>query len=260
MQIPFLHRPHRNGKPWVKTTHLSLSLPSLPAEFDGYTLAQISDLHLGSWITPEKLAQAVALVNQEHPDLIAITGDFLTWAVTPHLETLTSNLAALTPRDATVAVLGNHDHWGNTTLLIETLRSTGILVLNNEVHTLRRGSAALHIAGIDSYLREKDCLECVLQQIQDTHPAILLAHEPDFADVSAASGRFMLQISGHSHGGQIVLPLIGPPFLPRYARKYTTGLHRVGEMYQYTNRGLGRVHFPIRFNCPPEITVFTLHK
>jgi predicted MPP superfamily phosphohydrolase len=88
--------------------------------------------------------------------------------------------------------------------------------------------------------------------------AILLAHEPDCADDSAATGRFDLQISGHSHGGQVSLPLIGPPVLPYLAQKYPSGLYQVGQMFQYTNRGVGMTPPYVRLNCRPEITVFTL--
>jgi predicted MPP superfamily phosphohydrolase len=85
-----------------------------------------------------------------------------------------------------------------------------------------------------------------------------LAHEPDFADTSAATGRFDLQLSGHTHGGQVVLPFIGPPILPHLGRKYPSGLYKVQEMFQYTNRGVGMARLPLRINCPPEITVFIL--
>jgi uncharacterized protein len=101
-------------------------------------------------------------------------------------------------------------------------------------------------------------LDAVLDQLHDNSAAILLAHEPDFADLSAESNRFDLQVSGHSHGGQIVLPLYGPPILPHLGRKYPSGLYQVGNMLQYTNRGVGMARLPVRFNCPPEITIFTL--
>jgi len=122
-----------------------------------------------------------------------------------------------------------------------------------------RGDDKLHLAGVDDYMDGLDCLEDLFQELpEDGKATILLAHEPDFADKAAPTGRFDLQISGHSHGGQIHLPLIGSPFLPRYARKYPRGLYQVGKMILYTNRGLGAAEFNIRWNCRPEITVFTL--
>jgi predicted MPP superfamily phosphohydrolase len=101
-------------------------------------------------------------------------------------------------------------------------------------------------------------MDQVLKRLPEDGAAILLAHEPDFADISARTGRFDLQISGHTHGGQIRLPMIGFPYLPRFGRKYPRGLYKVGNMLQYTNRGVGMVHLPVRFNSRPEITLFTL--
>jgi predicted MPP superfamily phosphohydrolase len=101
-------------------------------------------------------------------------------------------------------------------------------------------------------------LEDVTARLGDNSAAILLAHEPDFADRSEATGKFDLQISGHTHGGQIVIPFYGPPVLPHLGRKYPSGLYKVGNMFQYTNRGVGMHSLAVRFNCPPEITIFEL--
>ncbi|MDH5508153.1 MAG: metallophosphoesterase, partial [Anaerolineae bacterium] len=117
----------------------------------------------------------------------------------------------------------------------------------------------LHWAGGDDIWENQDRLDLVLEMLPEEGCAILLAHEPDFADTSAATGRFDLQISGHSHGGQIIFPVIGPPVVPWLSEKYPLGLYQLGEMLQYTNRGIGMVGPPhVRFNCRPEITVFTL--
>jgi predicted MPP superfamily phosphohydrolase len=103
-------------------------------------------------------------------------------------------------------------------------------------------------------------LEEVIAQLDDHSAAILMAHEPDYADTSAAAGKFDLQLSGHTHGGQIAIPFLGPPILPYLGRKYHTGLYKVGDMFQYTNRGVGMARLPLRFNCRPEITVFVLNE
>jgi predicted MPP superfamily phosphohydrolase len=126
------------------------------------------------------------------------------------------------------------------------------------VHTLERGGSLLHIAGVDDVWERQDRLDLVLDRLPAEGGAILLAHEPDFADTSAATGRFDLQISGHSHGGQVIAPFAGPLRLPHLGRKYPLGLYRVGDMLQYTNRGVGMVYPYVRFNCRPEITLFTL--
>lgn len=133
-----------------------------------------------------------------------------------------------------------------------------MLDLNNAVHTLQRGSALLNIAGVDDMWERKARLEDVLADMPREGAAVLLAHEPDFADISAASGRFGLQISGHSHGGQVIAPFIGPLQLPLYAKKCPPGRFQVGRMTQYTNRGIGMLQPHVRLNCRPEITVYTL--
>ena len=164
----------------------------------------------------------------------------------------------LTERRTTLAVLGNHDYWTNANAVREALASCGILELGNDVYSLSNEGDQLHIAGVDDVQEKHHRLDIVLNKLPQTGAAILLAHEPDFADRSAETGRFDLQLSGHSHGGQVVLPFIGAPVLPYLGRKYPSGLYRVGRMWQYTNRGVGMASLKIRFNCRPEITVFTL--
>lgn len=244
---------------WVDVTSLHLTLPHLDPAFNHYRVVQISDFHIGTWVSRRHLEEAVQLVNQQQPDLVAITGDFVTNHPERYANDLVETLSQLDPRDGTVAVLGNHDHWSNPGAIREVLRQAGIVELNNRSIAIHRGNANLYIAGVDDYMDGLDCLEDVLHELPDDgKSAILLAHEPDFADKAAPTGRFDLQISGHSHGGQVRLPLIGSPFLPRYARKYPRGLYQVGGMILYTNRGLGTAEFNLRWNCRPEITVFTL--
>jgi len=167
-------------------------------------------------------------------------------------------LKNLKPKDATVAVLGNHDHWVGAKQIRSVMDESNIIELENDVYTLKRGKATLHIAGVDSITFEKHDLDAVLNKLPSSGPAILLAHEPDFADISAATGRFSLQLSGHSHGGQMVIPMFGTPFRGSQFRKYPLGEYKVGKMVQYTNRGLGTNVFWIRINCPPEITILRL--
>ncbi|MBU0510262.1 MAG: metallophosphoesterase [Chloroflexi bacterium] len=243
---------------WVDIAPISLTLPRLSPEFEGYRIAQISDIHIGPWMTRQRLEKIVAQINQQNPDLVVITGDFVYRNPESFADDLISTLSALTPRDAALAVLGNHDHWTNACLVRQILRESGLIELSNAVHTLQRGDALLHIAGVDDHWERKDRLALVLDILPLEGAAILLAHEPDFADISAATGRFDLQLSGHSHGGQVIIPFLGPPMLPLYARKYPIGLYKVKNMLQYTNRGVGMIPPIVRFNCRPEITVLTL--
>lgn len=248
---------------WVDITFVQLALPRLTWEFHNYRIVQISDIHMDNdSMTPDRLTEVIGLVNQQQPDLIAITGDFVT---ADHdgggkisIRDLVPALSTLTPRDVVVAVLGNHDYEKDPVLVRQAIHESGIVNVSNTVYTVQRGEAMLHIAGVDDVIAYQDRLDLVLNQLPTAGTAILLAHEPDFADISAKTGRFDLQISGHSHGGQVIIPLVGPPALPPYARKYPLGRYQVGGMIQYTNRGLGIVPPRIRFNCRPEITVFTL--
>jgi predicted MPP superfamily phosphohydrolase len=138
------------------------------------------------------------------------------------------------------------------------MNASGFIHLSNRVHTLERGATRLHVAGVDSVLRRRARLDQVLAALPDDGAAILLAHEPDFAYISAATGRFGLQLSGHSHGGQIRVPVLTRYVLPHYSQRYVHGAYYAGNMLLYVNRGVGTVGLPLRFNSRPEITRFTL--
>ena len=238
---------------------VELTLPRLPSAFDGLKIAQLSDIHMGSGMTEDRLLEIVQIVNAQQPDLVAITGDLVTMGeVADVADALIRPLRTLTPAIETLAVLGNHDHHLNAGEMSVVLRESGIHELPNDVMTLTRGGEQLYIAGVDDAWYGHDRLDLVLEKLPEEGGALLLMHEPDFADESAPTGRFDLQLSGHSHGGQVVMPLTGPVVLPRLGRKYHTGLYQVGNMLQYTNRGVGTVGPSLRLNCPPEVTVFTL--
>lgn len=247
-----------NGLGQIEITRVNLSLPRLGAAFHDYKLVQISDLHIGTWLNRSRLEGVVEMINREEPDLVAITGDFVTYDPDEFEEDLVGALQKLEPRDSSVAILGNHDHWTDPVLIRRILHQSNVIDLSNRVLTLRRGEDSLHIAGVDDTMEKLDDLDFVLEQIPEEGAAILLAHEPDFARKSASSGRFDLQLSGHSHGGQIVLPLVGPPVLPPLGRKYPKGFYKIKDMHLYTNRGIGTTSIRLRINCPPEIAVLAL--
>ncbi len=243
----------------VEVKHVTPTLPRLALEFDGYRLVQIGDLHLDDWAKPDRLRGITQKVNGQRPDLVAITGDFASYSAEQFdARRLIEALRALRACDGCVAILGNHDYLTGVKLVRRCIREGGVKELINSVVTLKRGDAALHFAGIDDVMEGRSRLDLVLERLPESGAAILLAHEPDFADVSAATGRFDLQLSGHSHGGQIGVPLLRRLFLPPFSQRYIRGLHEVGGMILYTNRGLGFVHLRLRLLCRPEITVFTL--
>jgi predicted MPP superfamily phosphohydrolase len=245
----------------VEITHVPLTLPRLAPSFDGYRIAQIGDIHADGWMTPGRLLELVKLVNTEEPDLVAITGDFATYSwfrsLVRYVPGLAAPLRRLCAPDGIVTVLGNHDHKTDAEAVRRVLTASGVVELRNAVRTLRRNGAALHLCGVDSVKEGMDRLDLVLRELPKEGAAVLLAHEPDFANISAATGRFDLQLSGHSHGGQAHLPTLGSLFVPPLSRKYPSGLYKVGEMLLYTNRGLG-AHPRFRFLCRPEITILTL--
>jgi uncharacterized protein len=236
-----------------------VTLPRLAAAFDGYRVVQIGDLHLDDWSRPARLHRVAEMVNAEAPDLIVVTGDFASYSARRlDTERLVDALRHLSAPDGVLAILGNHDYLTDVKLIRRCIREAGLTELLNEAVTLRRDGSELHVAGVDDVMEGRSRLDLVLQALPRTGAAVLLAHEPDFADVAAATGRFDLQLSGHSHGGQVRVPVLGRAALPPFSQRYTRGLHRVGGMLLYTNRGLGTVHARLRFGCRPEITALTL--
>ena len=248
---------------FFETESIQLELKRLPKVFSGLRVAQISDIHMGGWMNLERFQRVADLIVAQKPDLLLITGDFLlgyhfTSAAWKSLKDLADVLSPLAKSIPSFAVLGNHDYSMNPEAVRQMLSSSGVTDLTNTVFTLTREGQHLHLCGVDDVWRGDVHLENVIARLNDGSAAILLAHEPDYANTSAATGKFDLQISGHTHGGQVVIPFYGPPMLPHLGHKYPSGLYQVEDMFQYTNRGVGMHKLPIRFNCPPEITIFEL--
>lgn len=236
----------------------NVTVAGLDPRFDGYRIAHLTDIHLGQWLSAERLHGVVEIVNELAPDTVAMTGDFVSYLLDEVTDDLAEALSQLDAPDGTTAVLGNHDHWTDAETVRGVLADSGTTVLDNDCVTIKRDEAQLHFGGVDCVMVGMDRMDDLMERIPDESPAILLAHEPDFADVSAATGRFALQLSGHSHGTQMVLPggktvIRGPHF-----RNYPIGRYEVDKMTLYTNRGLGTNVIWTRFNCPPEIAVLTL--
>ncbi|MCY3944820.1 MAG: metallophosphoesterase [Anaerolineaceae bacterium] len=239
---------------WLQVKRVPLRLPQLPQAFDGLRIAQISDLHLGGWLRPARLQAWLTRVNALQPDLVLISGDFVEETAREGTEELLATLRSL--QAPVLAVPGNHDHRRGVERVCQALTANGIRVLRNEVYTLQRGDAQLHVAGLGDQAWGDDDLDALLERLPPAGPAILLAHEPDVADLAGPTERFALQLSGHTHGGQVRPPLLERPLiLPAWGQHYTGGLARVGAMQVYTNRGLGMIRPWFRFNCRPELTL-----
>jgi predicted MPP superfamily phosphohydrolase len=246
---------------WLDVHFPVLRLPGLGPAFAGFRLAHVSDIHLGGWMNRERLARVVDVVLAAEPDAVALTGDFVYGhrQIAPETsDGLRAELARLAAVLPVFGVLGNHDYWTDPGRVRAVLAAAGVQDLTNRSVSLARGAERLYVAGLDDAWEGDPQVERVADEIPDGGAAILLVHEPDIADRSARTGRFALQLSGHTHGGQVAIPLIGMPVLPYMGHKYPSGLYRVGRMLQYTNRGVGVAGLAVRFNCRPEITVFVL--
>jgi len=245
---------------------VEMTLPRLPAAFDGFRIAQLSDFHYDAVFSVVPIRAAIEMVNRVYPDLVVLTGDFVTESylkshrhkagTAPMAGPCANLLGGLRSRLGSVAVLGNHDVNTDPGFVTEALQSHGITVLRNGSQAFEQDGSRLWFCGLDS-LDARPNLGVAMRGIPSHEAVILLVHEPDFAD-TASRYPIDLQLSGHSHGGQIWIPGIGAPWLPPFARKYPRGQYRVGPLPLYTNIGLGTIRLPVRLNCPPEVTLVTL--
>lgn len=244
------------SKEFFDVVNVDIELDNLDFSFNNYKIINLTDIHIGQWLTPEYLDGVVDYVNTLNPDLITLTGDYVSYILEGYEKDLERSFKKLKARDGKLAVLGNHDHWLGASEIRNILKKANIKDLSNDVCTIRE---SLNIAGIDSYTVGADDLECVLTKLPQEGVNILLAHEPDFAKISSKTGKFDLQISGHSHGGQFIIPGTNiAPFRGPKSTKYPVGKYKVKNMIQYTSRGLGTNTFWMRINCKPEITLFHL--
>jgi predicted MPP superfamily phosphohydrolase len=242
---------------WLAVEQIRVPVKQLKPALEGFKIVQMSDIHLHPYTQLEFVQKAIAKANELRPDLVVLTGDYVLESADSIYE-LAPALAGLNPKYGIFTILGNHDLWTNEEVVRTGLQQAGLPVLINEGLALGVGSELLYLAGLDDGWSGQLDLSAALAKLPADVPVILLAHEPDLADNFARDGRISLQLSGHSHGGQVRLPGIGAPILPYLGRKYDQGLYRVGEMWLYTTRGIGLGPVPTRFNCPPEITEITL--
>lgn len=243
----------------LQLKELDIFIDHLPEAFSGYKIMHLSDIHYGSTHLMGQMIQARNIAEAMQPDLIAITGDYFYGTGPKEMLNLGEILKLFRAPDGVFTVLGNHDHYINPYAVRRMLIGSGITELRNSVHKITRGGQQLYLCGLDDPLYRCDRMDLVLAQLPQDAVAILLVHEPDYADEYAALNRFQLQLSGHSHGGQVVIPFFGPVILPEKGEKYPAGLYQVGGMQLYTNVGMGYVSPRFRFHCPPEVCILTLH-
>ena len=235
-----------------------IPIKNLPPALTGFRIVQISDIHLKPIVTLNLVKKTVAMVNALQPDLIVITGDFVTRWISAIYE-MAPVLAQLRARYGIFTSLGNHDLWLDADIITQTLNTAGLPVLINQGVPISVDGETLWLAGVDDCMAGKPDLQAALESAPSKAPVVLMAHEPDPADEFVLDGRVNLMLSGHSHGGQIRLPGLGSPVKAPLAEKYDMGLYNVDGMWLYVNRGIGVItSVPLRLNCPPEITEFTL--
>ena len=241
-------------------------LPRWPERLNGFTVALLSDFHYDPYFSVHPLHAAIPMVNDLRPDLIVLTGDFVTAPLVGDdrkaafaAEPCARLLRQMTAPHGLWAVLGNHDEATDHKHVARALQTENIQVLANQSQAIERDGARFWLAGVNDVLSKTADLSKTLRTVPANEAVILLAHEPDFAD-HAAKFPIDLQLSGHSHGGQIRIPLLPPFYLPTLGKKYVLGTYRVGPLTLYTNAGLGTIGVPARLNCPPEITLLTLRR
>ncbi|QNI35584.1 metallophosphoesterase [Edaphobacter albus] len=241
-----------------------VAIANLPSAFHDFRIAQISDIHLDEFTEPFFLEHVVNKINALAPDLVLVTGDFvtrgsLTFIDSRHAAYRCAEILSRLKAPQTYCVLGNHDVAVSAPLVIGALRSTKIPVLVNEHVPIERSGSRIWLCGADDATRRPD-LGFTIPEAPDG-PVLLMFHEPDLADsvIKHPRGKFVdLMLSGHSHGGQVRIPFYGPLILPPLGQKYVMGNYRLGKMQLYVNRGIGAVGLPFRFACAPELTIHTL--
>ncbi len=242
-------------------TRPQIRIPKLPRAFHGLRLAQLSDLHHSPFLSDAEIAEAVRHTNALQPDLIVLTGDYISHA-REYIGACARTLGQLRAPLGVFAVLGNHDHWTDGPQMAAALAAQNIRVLTNENLKLERDGAHIRLLGIDDILTKQADFPLALAGTSRDETRILLSHNPTIIREAARAG-IDLVLSGHTHGGQINWRLLTGReerrrWLVRKSRRFMRGHSQLGETQIYVNRGLGTVIAPLRYGCPPEITLLEL--
>ncbi|HYN86019.1 MAG TPA: metallophosphoesterase [Pyrinomonadaceae bacterium] len=252
---------------WLEPASLTvhretLSVPRWRAEHAGLRVAVLTDLHVGSPHTGlEKLRRVVERTNAERPDLVVLLGDFVIQNVVGGEfvapEQIAAELGRLRATHGVFAVLGNHDWWLDGARVTSALEGAGIVVLENRAARVEREGHGLWVAGVADLWTRTPHVEGALAQAGEGEPVILITHNPDlFPDVPE---RVSLTLAGHTHGGQVCLPLVGRPVVPsQFGERYAMGHVVEGGRHLYVSGGVGTSIIPVRFRVPPEVVILTL--
>jgi predicted MPP superfamily phosphohydrolase len=236
---------------------LTIRLPNLSPAVDGFRIALMSDHHLFPFTPRELVEQAVEQANALHPNLILLGGDYVC-ADVESIRDLAPMLGRLNARYGVFAVQGNYDRLLGPDLIRSELAAQSIEVLVNRGLHVGPSAGRLFLTGLDSVCTGAPDPIRAFAGCRETDTALALVHEPDYFSRMVKLTPVRLQLSGHSHGGQVRIPALGPLILPRLGRIFHTGLYQLNGRFVYTGRGLGMVGLPLRFDCPPELTEITL--
>ena len=245
----------------LSVLQVPIYIADLPTAFHGFRIAQISDFHYTRWVEQWFLRETVAAVNALKPDMVALTGDFITAESVlqnnRRHEAICAEILSGLNCPLRYCSLGNHDSI-DFPGVIDALTRNGLTVLRNTYTSVDVQGDRLWVGGLaDAFFDAPDMTRAVPPR-KDGEPVVLLGHEPDIATVVQQHGGVDLMLAGHTHGGQVRLPLLTPYFLPDLGRDFVHGRFNLRGLQLYVNRGIGTVHLPVRFRCPPEITVLTL--
>lgn len=243
---------------WCRLVRRSIAVPNLPAAFDGTTVAYLSDVHHGPFVPRAYVRSVVAMTNSLRPDLVLLGGDY-THHGGHYVAPAHEDLARLEGRLGRFAVLGNHDKWDGLDAAVAALEAARTPLLRNSGAWVERGRSRLRIAGVgDLWTDRVDIAAAIGPEATTDDAVILLSHNPDVAE-TAVDPRIGLMLSGHTHGGQVIIPGYGAPIVPTaYGAKYVRGLVRAPHCQVYVGRGVGTVTPPVRAFCPPEVVWITL--
>ena len=239
-------------KQWLDVTRVNVPLQPGHTALAGMKVAVIGDFHHDDFGDERLIRRAVETVNAEGVDLVFLVGDYIS-NDSSAIEPLCGELKNLRPRLGTFAVWGNHDRWHAGRTLGTALAHAGIRVLSNEVEEF----PGFFVAGMDSYWGGSPRLAETIGPLPREKPVLLAWHEPDTFDLHQ-DPRIALQMSGHTHGGQICAPVVGPILLPEHGRKYPYGLYRREDSSLFVTRGIGTLTIPARFLCAPEVAILSL--
>ncbi|MGI9035819.1 MAG: metallophosphoesterase [Pyrinomonadaceae bacterium] len=233
---------------------VAINLKRLPKKLDGFRIAQLSDLHHSPFTSLELINEAIRIANNLAPEMFVLTGDFVSHD-TRYIAPVADALSRLASEFGSFACLGNHDHWTDAALVTDLLRGEGITVLINEGFRFKARGASFWLCGVDDLTLAKTDVKAALTGAREDEMKILLAHNPKILYRAARRG-VDLMLSGHTHGGQVKLRDEEDKILP--TRRLTSGLYRRKNTQVYITRGIGTVVVPMRYHCPPEITLIEL--